>query len=237
MGSWEPLCAPLRFWYALCVQRRSRMWKRLGILALTVSFLVFIPSPAPATIAEQRARLPPPAECGDDHVTGIWRSHQWDPIYRDWTIFTLRITRDPTQSEHGPERLVGLITNHSWDATAQDEEPPPCQPGRSEWIVSMDAQGTVSPGGDIAFGGVGRWRLDRVICFTGPGGYNLDNFTGRIDPALNEFQSVNNDGGRAVDHPTVFRRIRCLSNASQAPRVTRQPPEFYPPQPRVGCSL
>jgi hypothetical protein len=42
-----------------------------------------------------------------------------------------------------------------------------------------------------------------------PHGYNPDNFSGEIDPWRAEFQSVNNDGDRAVNEPHVFRRIRC----------------------------
>ena len=34
---------------------------------------------------------------------------------------------------------------------------------------------------------------------SGPWGYNLDNFSGEIDPEIQEFQSLNNDGGRDVD--------------------------------------
>ncbi len=206
-----------------------------------LGFVIFcglstIPRPAPATISEQRARLPPAAECGEDPVTGIWKSHQWDPRYRDWTIFTLRIERVGTS---GPDHnlLTGTITNHQWDATGRDEEPPPCSPGRNEWIVSMSARGHVDAELNIFFGGQGQWSLDRIICNGGPGGYNLDNFTGRIEVERNEFQSVNNDGGRAVDSPTVFRRIRCLSNATQAPNVQPRPPDFYPNHPTAGCSL
>jgi hypothetical protein len=193
--------------------------------------IVIVPSRAPATIQEQRERLPPPAEGCDDPISGVWKSHQYDERYRDWTIFMLNIRR----SEDNESELVGTIINHSWDASPDDEEPPPCSAGASEWIVSMDARGTISPDGRIFFGGVGQWRLDQVICNWGPGGYNLDNFSGVIDPELFEFQSVNNDGGRAVDDPTVFRRVRCL-DAPPSPHVISTPPPFYPDT-GGGCSL
>jgi hypothetical protein len=46
--------------------------------------------------------------------------------------------------------------------------------------------------------------------------YHPDHFTGTIDPQREEFQSVNNDGGRAVNDPMVFRRIGCVDQAGSA---------------------
>ncbi|HEY8427073.1 MAG TPA: hypothetical protein VIL20_01810, partial [Sandaracinaceae bacterium] len=69
-----------------------------------------MPSRAPATIAEQRARLPPAAECDDEIVAGIWRSHAYNAQFGDWAVFTLTIRRVPGH----PDQLVGTITNHSW---------------------------------------------------------------------------------------------------------------------------
>ncbi len=207
----------------------GRQGRRASLFLVILAGFSLVARPAPATIAEQRARLPPPSECGEDPVTGIWKSHQYNPPFQDWEIFTLRIERE---GEDGG--LRGTMTNHSWGGTPQTEEPPPCGPGRFEWIVGMDAAGQVTGELDIRFQGMGQWRLDRLVCNRGPGSYNLDNFSGRIDPELNEFQSVNNDGGRAVNIPTVFRRIRCLSDATQAPRVQPRPPDFYP-RTEVGC--
>ncbi|MEM9190680.1 MAG: hypothetical protein AAGF12_15955 [Myxococcota bacterium] len=198
------------------------------MIACGAIFMAWLPRVAPATIAEQRARLPPPAEC-DDPVAGVWRSHQYDTTYRDWTIFTLTIQR----VEGSDTQLSGLIHNHSWDAGPEQEEPGPCRPGLSEWEVSMDGHGTFDEDGQIFFGGQGAWRLDRIICNFGPGGYNLDNFSGRIDFDLQEFQSVNNDGGRAVNHPTVFRRVSCFQSPP-APHAIEEPPPFYPDMSR-GC--
>lgn len=210
--------------------RRRHLWRRLAAATL-IATVWLVPRAAPATIEEQRARLPPPAECGDDPVTGVWKSHQYDPRYADWTIFMLHIRRDPEDRS----RLVGTITNHSWSGTPQQEEPPPCGAGGWQWVVSMDARGTVSEDGRIFFGGIGQWRLDQVICDRGPWGYNLDNFTGVIDRERNEFQSVNNDGGRSVNDPTVFRRVACLDGPAPAPHVRVEPPPFYPDMGRGGC--
>ena len=175
--------------------------------------------------------MPPPATC-DDPVVGIWKSHKYSPRYGDWTIFTLEIRRGEQEGT-----LVGLIRNHHWDGTPTEEEPGPCVAGKQRWVVSMDARGTVDETGNIAFGGIGQWRLDEVLCSRGPWGYNLDNFSGTIDPEIQEFQSVNNDGGRAVNEPTVFRRIQCFqADERPSPEVVSTPPPFYP---RItgGCSL
>lgn len=184
-----------------------------------------IPGRAPATIAEQRARLPPAAECDDEQVAGIWRSHAFTGRRREWYVFTLFIERVAEQ----PNQLVGRITSHFWIGDRADEEPPACERQRYQFVVSFDARGTVTDDLHIAFGGVGQWHLDRNPCGARMSGYNLDNFTGVIDPSILEFQSVNNDGGAAVNDPTVFRRIRCPPQRSaQSPSVNPIPPAFYP---------
>ncbi len=90
--------------------------------------------------------------------------------------------------------------------------------------------------GRIQFWGTS-WRPEQSFC--GPmlraGQYNLDHFSGTIDPTLQEFQSVNNDGGRSVNDPTVFRRVRCLEQPPVA-RLSVAPPPFAPPRRAAGCS-
>ncbi|MEM9188579.1 MAG: hypothetical protein AAGF12_05360 [Myxococcota bacterium] len=211
--------------------RRAR---RFAIVTLVVigGFAVSA-RPAPATVAEQRARLPPPAECTDP-VAGVWRSHRYDPRFHDWSQFTLEIHRDPEV----PGRIFGIIRNHSWSGGPELEEPPSnCRFGMRRWVVSMDAEGTASDDGRIQFGGVGQWRLDERIC-QGWAGYNLDNFTGTIDPAIQEFQSVNNDGGRSVNEPTVFRRISCYQEDTPSephPNIRIEPPPMFPETSGCGC--
>ena len=181
---------------------------------------LFCSGPAGATIQEQRERLPPPAFC-DDPVEGLWRSHRYNKSFGDWSVFSLEVRRvKGTQNQ-----LRGVIRNELWVGGPNDEEPPPCR-GRRHWIVSMDAQGSIQ-GNRIFFGGIGQWRLDRVLCSRGPWGYNLDNFSGEIDPEIQEFQSLNNDGGRAKNIPYVFRRIRCFPPDSM-PHVEVTPPPFFP---------
>jgi hypothetical protein len=153
-------------------------------------------------------------------------SHKFEPTQQLWYVFTLRIRRAEG------DQLTGDIASHAWSGTDQDPEPPPCRPGRSHWVVRMTAQGTVR-GPRIDFWGT-RWWPEQTFCGSapGPGTYNLDHFSGTIDPTLLEFQSVNNDGGELVDDPTVFRRVQCLDPVSP-PHPYVQPPAFHPR--RRGC--
>jgi len=210
-------------------RRRARFVYALAAIGFAAAILV--PSPAPANIQEQRARLPPPATCTDP-VEGVWMSHKFNPQFGDWYIFTLEVRRAPGSQTD----LRGVIRAHSWIAGPQESEPPPCRAGLDHWVVFMTAQGTISPAGEIVFFGTS-WRLESSLCgrSPGPGQYNLDRFSGRIDPAIQEFQSVNNDGGRAVNEPTVFRRVRCLDPPT-APHVKVAPPPMRPPS-TGGCSL
>lgn len=218
--------------------RQIRTKETLGGLALA-AFVVatMLPRGAPAgTVEEQRARLPPPATCTDP-VEGIWRSHDYDERFGDWTVFTLEIHR----VEGSTTAIKGTIANDTWYAGPEQSDPGPCQ-GNLRFKVSMDAEGTIQDR-TIAFGGIGEWRLDEVVCGFWDGGYNLDNFTGTIDPDIQEFQSVNNDGGRAVNDPTVFRRVKCFDGPveERGPEVAVTPPPFYLPQEEgvggCGCVL
>lgn len=207
----------------------------LGLGALAVFVVAsWLPGLGRAsTVAEQRARLPPPADCKDP-IAGVWKSHSYDEVFRDWTIFTLEILRP----EPGIDRFTGRITNHSWQAEPHESSPPPCR-GELRYIVSMSAEGTVV-NGRIDFYGIGTWSLDDVPCGHWNMGYNLDHFSGQIDPDLMEFQSVNNDGGRAVNDPVVFRRVACNDGEQldELPRIEVAPPPFQPPdQASSGCGF
>jgi hypothetical protein len=182
-----------------------------------------------STVAEQRARLPPPAACKDP-IAGVWKSHSYDERFRDWTVFTLEINR----ATAGKDEFEGRITNHSWVAEPHESSPPPCR-GELRYVISMDAKGSFTDG-RIDFWGVGTWNLDDVPCGRWNMGYNLDHFSGQIDPELMEFQSVNNDGGRAVNDPVVFRRVHCNDGEGldDQPRVIVAPPPFYPPEDEGG---
>jgi hypothetical protein len=201
-------------------------------LVLCIAALVLFPQTLRATVEEQRARLPPPASCPDS-VEGVWMSHKWDPRFDDWYVFTLRIRR----TAPGAATLTGDIQAHYWNGTPQDQQPPPCTPGMHHQIVYMTAMGTAAPNGRIEFWGT-QWRPDQALCGPPPrpGQYNLDHFSGTIDPAILEFQSVNNDGGRSINDPTVFRRVRCLDQPALAPHLNVAPPPFAPPRrTSAGC--
>ncbi|MBK9371194.1 MAG: hypothetical protein IPN01_33685 [Deltaproteobacteria bacterium] len=79
--------------------------------------------------------------------------------------------------------------------------------------------------------------MESTICRTS-GGYDLDHFSGTIDPALQEFQSINTYAEGTQTEATVFRRIRCLdeNDPPDAPAVLPDltpPPPFQPPS--SGC--
>jgi hypothetical protein len=215
--------------------------RRVVLLTLTgvCAALVLVPSLAPATIEEQRARLPPPATC-QDPVEGVWMSHKYEPPYDEWMIFTLQIHRDPRGAQAptvlgvpGRIPLAGYIQAHAWFGSGpQASAPPPCTSGQSHWEVAMTAEGHVT-GMRVEFWGTS-WNISAVHCGSRYFRYNLDHFTGVIDPAIQEFQSVNNDGGRAINDPTVFRRVRCF-DPSSPPHPYVAPPSFQPPG-RSGCS-
>src|SRR5690606_27968668 len=77
---------------ARSMTHRSPIGPRRGSLAfaLLAGTLSFMPGVARPTVAEQRARLPPAATCRDE-VTGVWKSHDFDERFQDWTTFTLEI--------------------------------------------------------------------------------------------------------------------------------------------------
>jgi hypothetical protein len=216
------------------VGRSGFRWVGRGAALIACGTILLVPATAPATIAEQRQRLPPPAFC-QDPVEGVWKSHKYTPMFGDWYIFTLEVRR----REPGSSELVGQIRAEAWNGRPNEEEPPACRPGLWHWSVMMTAVGRTGDDGLIQFGGTS-WQNERDFCgIYQPTGYNLDQFSGRIDPALQEFQSVNNDGGRAVNDPTVFRRVRCfdVDDTVESPSVEARPPAFYPGRSSGGCGL
>jgi hypothetical protein len=204
---------------------RRRVARTVGAFVAVV--VTFAAGDARPTVSEQRARLPPPAFC-EDPVAGTWRSHSYVQEWGEWAIFTLDIRHDPDT----PDGLIGTMRNESWFGQSTESEPPPCA-GQLHYIVSMNARGSYT-GGNIEFHGID-WRLDGVLCGSAMGfEYNLDRFWGAVDPEIQEFQSVNNDSGRYVNVPMVFRRVGCLDQAPPT-QITVTPPSFYPEDARSGC--
>ncbi len=204
----------------------------LGLVALLGLGLALglVPSRGDATIAEQRARLPPPAACKDP-VAGVWQSHAYNQDWGEWGRFTLTIRR----TKDSETELEGEMLNESWYGPETEVTRGPCV-GRLQYLVSMPAKGSYVDG-RIEFFGT-EWKMEEAYCAVDFGfGYNLDRFSGQIDPELQEFQSVNNDGGRYINVPTVFRRVSCNDEVETIPRVSVAPPPFYPEETEQGCGF
>ncbi len=211
------------------MSRRTRVLAAFVVAGAVLS----VAGKAPADIvAEQRARLPPPVDPSvcTDSVEGDWLSHAYDARWGEWSMFSLRVRRKPGSASE----LIVDIANHSWDGTPATPEPPAaCTAGLKHWNVTMTGRGETFPDGRIEIWATS-YRIEHIYCDRWDR-YNLDHFTGRIDAALQEFQSVNNDGGRSVNDPTVFRRVRCLEPPPN-PHVAVTPPPFYPARRSSGCA-
>ncbi len=186
------------------------------------------------SVAEQRARLPPPADCPDP-VAGVWKSHTYTQHIGRWDEFLLRIHR----VDGSDTALEGTIHNHAWQGKLSEPQPPAeCLPGTDRTKFATDGVGSIQ-GMHVEFRGTGAPRIEANICgIKNPGNYNLDAFAGDIDAEINEFQTLNNDGGVHVNFPVVFRRIACEDGSSTgAPQLDApvEPPPFQPPAPTSGC--
>ncbi|NUP11050.1 MAG: hypothetical protein HOW73_33815 [Polyangiaceae bacterium] len=155
--------------------------------------------------ALDRRGVPPAVTCSDP-VVGTWVSHDFtveDTERNDWT---LRISAAPGKAG----RYVGQIRNDSWYGAENETEKSPsaCVDSNMHYVVNMVAEGSLDENGQLDFRGTS-WKNERTICGEPleQGEYNLDRFTGALSDS--RFESVNNDGGRMVDHPTAFRRISC----------------------------
>jgi hypothetical protein len=170
------------------------------------------------SVGEQRAMLPRAARCNDP-VAGTWRAHKYSPGSRDWVIFTVRINRLPDN------RLQGSIRSRNWRGYAPNSRPPGRCGERVEdfdYLVRMPAQGSLTNGNRVSFSAI-TYVYERVFCASAGFSYNPDALSGTIDEALQEFQSVNNDGGRDQNAPYVFRRIGCLPGDVAAPAAVTAP--------------
>lgn len=184
------------------------------------------PIQLPATIAEQRDRLPPAVPCGDD-AAGIWMAHIHYAHVHQWYIFTLDIWRDGDEGQ-----LTGTIHSHYWTGQAQDEEPPACSTGVYRKSVIENARGFIEST-TITFNAID-WAPDEPTCGEPERSYLFDYFSGEIDPERQEFQSVlNADAPEWTDIPTVFRRVACEQTAA-AERAEVDAPPFVP-EVRSGC--
>jgi len=203
----------------------------LGAAALAGLALVAFPWRAPATVAEQRARLPPPASC-EDPVTGTWKAHAYYSHVNEWYVFLLDVHR----AVPGSKELTGRIRAEIWQGGPSQPEAPLCGPGVRHYRVLETAAGSFADG-RLVFNATS-WQLDGEQCGA-MGGYLLDLFSGTVDRELQEFQSVlNADSPVWRDVPTVFRRIACENGApgpEASPTGSAKPPAFQPARSRSGC--
>ena len=207
---------------------RSPASRLLG--AAVVAFLLSLTlraSDAPATVAEQRARLPPAAECSHP-VEGRWKALVFRQSYMLWHEFILEVR----PVEGSATDLTGKIYVDTWVGGAEQSEPGDCKVERFKG--SMDGRGSFVDG-KIVFGG-GAFRLDEVVCGNRTSiNYAPDQFSGHFEPERQEFQAVNNDGATAVNEPAVFRRIGCFDDAPVTAKGDVVPPPFFPAKRESGC--
>lgn len=155
------------------------------------------------TIAGQRALLPHAMTCSDP-IAGHWEALKYNPMQGDWVHFQLTVRRGPG------DVVSGTILSHTWSGTPFDSTPPGCPLGGFDLTVSMNAMGRADSAGRITFGS-SSYSIVAVKCASLDNSYAPDNFSGTIDGARQEFQSVNNDGANDVNAPYVFRRTACLN--------------------------
>jgi hypothetical protein len=187
--------------------------------------------PSPASVAEQRARLPKAAEC-EDPVAGTWKAHAFYSHVQEWYVFTLHIRRAASD----PTLLEGHILAMGWDAGPTEAEPPACSAGIRRYGVREPARGSFREG-RLVFEATS-YAYEGEQCGN-IGTYLLDRFSGTLDGPRQEFQSVlNADAPEWRDVPTVFRRIDCGDGASPSSPTPSRPaktPSMQPPSSRGGC--
>ena len=198
-----------------------------AVAVLLLAMTIRLPE-APATVAEQRARLPPAAEC-ESEVAGKWKGIVYSRNTASWYEYTMEVRH----VEGSETALTGVIVVDTWFGGPEQAEPGACD-GRRRVKGKMAGSGSFV-GGQVQFGG-GAFELTEVICGDRVAiDYNPDQFTGRIEKERQEFQSVNNDGGAAVNEPTVFRRIGCFDDEQRQNPEAVPPPPFFPARRESGC--
>ncbi|MEL6177883.1 MAG: hypothetical protein AAFS10_02975 [Myxococcota bacterium] len=206
-------------------ERRRRRRKLWVVCACIAGLFALQPALAPASVEEQRKRLPPPARDCDDPIAGVWMGHQLLNGY--WYRFTLDIER-PTL---GAEALTGTIESHYWNDLESRYEPPACDGVNfhNQVIVDMPAEGSFHDN-VVQFYGTS-WSLREEVCGRFSGAYYPDGFSGALIHEGTEFHSQNNDGHNPVT-TVVFRRIRCRDIDRPMPELPEPTP---PPRYSSGC--
>ena len=199
-------------------------------LALLLASLIY-PVAAPATVAEQRQRLPPAAEC-DDPVQGVWRAHAYRPDRKRWFINTMEL-----RWNEGRSKLLSKYENHHWSGGPDDSEPGPCRPGGHRRKAYSTGEGSLQ-GDQLEVRGT-KLGADETICGTIRFDRSLGTLTGSLDRENNEFRSEM--ASRFGSHPIIWRRIRCIDEPEVEDKPPPPPPPVEPPPPpprpskRTGC--
>jgi hypothetical protein len=200
--------------------------RRLAFAVPCAAFTLFVlwPSSAPATIEDQRARLPPAASACDDPVVGEWMAFFFVDHLGEWYRVTLHVSRGEGDA------LTGGIDSEGYGGDAAHPDPQPCRPGYKHFLVHEPAQGTFHDG-TIDFRGTS-WSQTSAAC-VGVAGWVTDDFTGKLDTERQEFVTTDSYdmNGRHWDDPSVFRRIACQPAADPV-KVPPPPPDA----PRRGMS-
>ena len=208
----------------LAARRRQRfaLWTVCAVIA---GLFALQPGIAPASVEEQRKRLPPPARDCDDPIAGVWMGHQLLNGY--WYRFTLDIER----TSPGAETLTGNIESHYWNDLESRYEPPACDGVNvhNQVIVDMPAEGVFRDNA-VAFTGTS-WSLREEVCGRFSGAYYPDGFSGQLIHEGTEFHSENDDGHNPIT-TVVFRRIRCRDVDRPMPELPDPSP---PPKYSSGC--
>lgn len=210
--------------------------RRALLFAAVLGCLALASLRSHASVAEQRSRLPPPAQCTDE-VAGRYKAHVFYSHVGQWYRFDLEVRR----AAPGSAELVGVISGDWWDGGPADQLPGACRPGLRRGRVTEPAKGSFRDG-ELRFEGTSFKLLD-TECGPTSSAYLLDRFHGKLDAALAEFQSVlNADSPEWTNVPTVFRRVECFSDGQAAseeptprPRESAGTPPPYEPPAKSGC--
>jgi hypothetical protein len=159
------------------------------------------PAPGdPNALSAQRGRIGEAAECTDP-VAGTWRSSLYDGQRRQWYVFTLTVHRAGAV-------LSGTIQSKFWQGPrSQPRAPTSCAETRLWAVVSMPARGVLGDDNRVRFGS-SSFTVEHLHCGDHID-YTPDRFSGTLNPAKNEFQSIVTDGANLIDQPLLLRRIAC----------------------------
>jgi len=208
-------------------RRRSALLLLALVLAsLTLSY------PAPATVEEQRARLPSAVECGDDPVAGVWLAHAYVAVRGRWVYNTMRLRRT------APDKLVSDFRSVYWSGGPDQSEPPECRPGVVHRRSDSTGEATVDPKSGVLTVRGTKLGVRRSLCGDGPLPERaLAELSGKIDAARQELQAVMSS--RFGSYPIVYRRVGCSDDEVPPPAGAVTPPPLRPsarqPQSSCGC--